>query len=85
MLSWPMLMLIPAQVKKEFDLELTPLDKLPKTSTMIFATSHKTYTDLTPSQIKSMFKEGTNPLLIDIRRIFDRKSIEEQGIKYWGL
>jgi len=75
----------PKQVKKVFGIDLVDIKNLPKVSTLVFATAHDKFIDLSPDDLLSFYKEGANPLLIDIRRIFDIKEIQKRGITYWGL
>ncbi len=69
----------------EYGVQLTPFEKLPKARAVILATAHDAYRKLDVKALKALYQSGANPILIDVRRIYDKKQLEAAGIRYWGL
>jgi len=73
----------PAEVKREYGIKLTPMNKLKPASAVILAVAHRQYAGLTGAQIAKM--TGKNPVLIDVKGLFDLKEMKRAGIKVWRL
>lgn len=75
----------PEEAVEEYGLSTVPYEELKDLEALILAVSHDKYRDLTLDDIKSWFKVPENALVIDVKCFFDRKELEEAGIKYWRL
>ncbi|MCX6709108.1 MAG: UDP binding domain-containing protein, partial [Candidatus Woesearchaeota archaeon] len=65
-------------VKHEFNITITPLEKVGKVDAIILAVAHKKFQSLTLEQLKKYMPD--KPLLIDIKNFYDRKEAEKMGI-----
>lgn len=87
------------EVKAEYGLELCKLEEVNNLDGVILAVSHKEYKELTIGQIDSLFRvnniafdevaatsvSNSEKVIVDVKGLLDRKSIEEQGYLYWRL
>ena len=74
----------PVEAKREYGIELTEWDKLPKgVSAVISTVSHNQYLDMPLSDILDLLKK--NGIFIDIKSIFDRSAIIRSGHNVWRL
>ena len=51
---------------------------------MIFAVKHEEYKNIKLDYVKKIF-DNSKPVIIDVKRLFDRKDAENMGFVYWGL
>lgn len=70
-------------VKKKYDVNLVPWDKLNDLDAIIFAVSHHQYRSLTKDEILNKLKKKS--VIIDIKNIFDKKDFPNNNICYWQL
>lgn len=78
----------PQTVLKEYGVELSRFESLPKADCIIIAVSHDEYRKMSVSQIKSMFKSGipdNQKVLLDIKSIFYIDELIASGMKFWRL
>lgn len=78
----------PQTVWKEYGVELSRFESLPKADCIIIAVSHDEYREMSVSQIKGMFKSGVpdnQKILLDIKSIFCIEELIASGIKFWRL
>lgn len=78
----------PQTVLKEYGVELSRFESLPKADCIIIAVSHDEYRKMSVSQIKSMFKSGipdNQKVLLDIKSIFCIDELIASGMKFWRL
>ncbi|MBE6755746.1 MAG: nucleotide sugar dehydrogenase [Ruminococcaceae bacterium] len=73
--------------KKEYGIDLVPLEELKDMDAVIIAVAHNKYFELTQKDIDAIFAEGANSekVLIDVKGILDRKEYEAAGYCYWRL
>lgn len=77
-----------AEFKKEFDMELTSLKDVRNADCLVFLVAHQQFKDLQLAELEGMFKsqkQQTKHVIIDIKNIFEQKTIEEKGFSYWSL
>lgn len=74
----------PHEVKEEYSLELCGRDDLPKADTLIVAVAHADFKAMTVNQLKGLMNDK-DLLLVDVKHIYDRQTVEEAGINYWSL
>ncbi|SCG83248.1 UDP-N-acetyl-D-galactosamine dehydrogenase [Proteiniborus sp. DW1] len=73
------------RVKREYDIELCDFDELVNINALLIAVAHDDFTRYDIVELKKRFSPDYTPILLDIKRIFERKTIEEYGFIYWGL
>jgi UDP-N-acetyl-D-glucosamine/UDP-N-acetyl-D-galactosamine dehydrogenase len=73
----------PAEAAHEYGVELVPLDGLRPAAAVVVAVAHRQYRDLTAAGLASLMKH--NPVLVDVKGIFDRQAVREAGIRLWRL
>lgn len=73
------------KVKSEYDIEICEFDNLVNINALLIAVAHDEFVRYDMSDLKKKFSPEHTPVLIDVKRIFDRKSSEEYGFVYWGL
>lgn len=73
--------------KKEYGIDLIPMEELKDMDAVIIAVAHNKYFELTQKDIDAIFAEGANSekVLIDVKGILDRKEYEAAGYCYWRL
>ncbi len=72
------------EVKREYGIELTKKEDLPKADTLIVAVAHDEFRSLTFDQLKDMMNHD-NLLLVDIKKLYTKNEIENIDINYWTL
>lgn len=76
------------EVRKELDMELVDLKDVADADCLVLLVAHQQFKDLQPADLARMFKphkQQARHVLIDIKNIFDRKSMEKEGYIYWSL
>lgn len=73
--------------KKEYGIDLVPIEELKNMDAVILAVAHDKYFELTQDDIDAIFAPGTNheKVLVDVKGILNRKEYEEAGYCYWRL
>lgn len=74
--------------KKEYGIELTALERIPKADCIIVAVGHKEYRAMSLMQIKKMFKsnlENKQKVLIDVKSLYRIDELEASGMQFWRL
>lgn len=72
------------EVKEEYGLELSDINSIDCADALVFAVSHEQFRAYKIDELKA-FTNNENPTLVDIKNVFDRKTAENNGFKYWGL
>lgn len=74
--------------KREYDVELFDLEKVNFADCVIAAVGHKYFRELTIEKLNRLYSKSLNPkerVLIDIKGIFNKETIEKIGFNYWSL
>lgn len=75
----------PAEVKREFNIDLVNIEELKNLDCVVLAVPHQFYKDkYSLNTIDSLYKNDKK-VFIDIKSIFNRKEFENRGILYWSL
>ena len=76
-----------ADVKKFYNIDLSPMEALKNLDCLIIAVAHKEFKALTNADIAKMFKDEDNSrkVIVDVKGIRDKQELEELGYKYWRL
>ena len=67
----------------EYKIELTPFEKLSTADVVIVAVAHNEYKKLSPEHLCKLMNK--NPVLIDVKSIYDQSKIKAAGIRLWRL
>jgi UDP-N-acetyl-D-galactosamine dehydrogenase len=73
----------PAEALYEYGIKLIPFSELKPAAAVVAAVSHKAYRELSMETLLSLM--SGNPLLIDVKGVYDRKLCSESGIRFWRL
>jgi UDP-N-acetyl-D-galactosamine dehydrogenase len=74
-------------VMVEFGIPLTPMAEVQDADCIVFAVAHDEFFRISKSQLNGMYKKtpAQHPVLIDVKRIFNKSEMENLGYIYWGL
>lgn len=78
----------PADAKREYDVNLKPMEEAKDADCVILAVAHNEFKELTWNQIAAMYKDGVpmnERVLIDVKGLRDQYEVAEQGYRYWRL
>ncbi len=73
----------PEEVKHEYGLTLTPWDKLKPAKAIISVVAHDEYKKLSVDNMSDLMTP--NPILIDVKALFDGNAFTKRGVRYWRL
>lgn len=68
---------------KHYQVELSPLEKLIPSQAVIFAVAHNQFKDIGLPQLKNMM--SPNPVLLDLKYLFEANEAQDNGFAYWRL
>ncbi|HUX65247.1 nucleotide sugar dehydrogenase [Sulfuricella sp.] len=68
---------------REYGISLVKMDELQPANAVIAAVSHRAYREMGVEQIKSLM--GKNPVLIDVKAMYDPQAIRAADIRLWRL
>ena len=71
------------EARQEYGVFLTPFDQLSPASAVIVAVAHQDYRKMTPDQLKAL--TCGNPVVLDVKGIYERQTMEDAGIHLWRL
>ena len=72
------------EAKRLYGIEFVEIESIRNMDAVIFAVAHSSFLSFDANQIMKLYGEGTK-VLIDIKGIFNRKELENEGVKYWRL
>lgn len=75
----------PAEARHEYNITLSELGELRNLDCLVLCVSHEAYRKLSLAEIKSWFRDPSNPLIIDVKGFFDPREMEDEGFLYWRL
>lgn len=77
----------PVVAKKEYDVDLTPINEIPKADCIIVAVGHGEFRSMSLMQIKDKFKEGPDDekVLIDVKSLYRMDELKASGMRFWRL
>ena len=73
----------PAEAVHEYNVQLTPIAELKPAAAVIAAVSHHQFLDWSPQDISQQM--GSNPVLIDVKGMYDQQAMQAAGIRVWRL
>lgn len=74
-----------AEVERSYSLKLSDPAELRDVDCLIFAVSHRKYREMSLCEVKSCCSKQGQPVLIDVKGIFDHDEAEKAGFAYWEL
>ncbi|MFW5501285.1 MULTISPECIES: nucleotide sugar dehydrogenase [unclassified Maridesulfovibrio] len=75
----------PEEAVEEYNITTSSFEEFKDLEAVVLAVSHDKYRDLELDTIKSWFRNPENALIIDVKCFFDRKELEDAGIRHWRL
>jgi len=71
----------------EYGVKLTPLNEIKDVDCVILAVAHNEFKEMRLNDFDKLFKAGCNKekVLIDVKSILDKMSVEMAGYRYWRL
>lgn len=72
------------ETKKEYGVEVKSLSDVKDADCIIAAVAHREFKSITDDQMDKMFSDGEK-VLIDVKSMYDRKTYEAKGYRYWAL
>ena len=73
----------PVEAEHEYDISLTPMEKLKPASAVVVAVAHRDYREMPLSGLAGLM--GNRPVVIDVKSIFDTKALNAAGMQAWRL
>jgi len=73
----------PAEARHEYGVDLTEMSALRPAAAVVAAVSHRAYRELPIAEISRLM--GANPVLIDVKGMFDQAAVQNAGIRLWRL
>lgn len=71
------------EAQHEYGVSLVSMEKLKPATAVVMAVAHKAYRDLSVAQLTSLM--NSNPVLADVKGIYDRDALETAGVRVWRL
>lgn len=74
--------------EKEYGVNLTPFENVPKADCVIVAVGHKEYRDMSMMRLKELFKEelpDDEKVLIDVKSLYRMDELHASGMRFWRL
>jgi UDP-N-acetyl-D-galactosamine dehydrogenase len=72
-----------AEARHEYGVELLPMEQLRPAAAVVAAVAHRTYRDMALAGLSRLM--GENPVLIDVKGLFDPAAVRNAGIRLWRL
>lgn len=73
------------ETKKQYGIELLPIEKIKDVDCIILAVSHKEFVNMNIQKFNEMFKKNTKKLLIDVKSCLDKENFINNGYEFWRL
>ncbi len=72
-----------AEAMHEYGVTLCPFDRLQPAAAVVAAVAHQPYRSLTPADLRRLM--GAAPVVVDVKGLFDRRALDEAGVRCWRL
>jgi UDP-N-acetyl-D-galactosamine dehydrogenase len=70
----------------EYALELTDLSAVGKVDAVIYAVSHKEFSEINADRLAALCRNGNGKgVVVDVKSVLNREEIEAAGLVYWSL
>ena len=77
-----------AEIQNELQVDLVDLSEVKNADCLVILVAHRQFAELGLPELDRMFKPqegGNQPILIDVKNIFDQKQMQDNGYSYWSL
>lgn len=71
------------EAKDEYNISITGMEKLKPATAVVVAVAHQAYQRLSPEELVGLM--GENPVVIDVKGIYNPQALKKAGIKVWRL
>ena len=74
--------------KKEYGIELTPWEEVPKADCVIVAVGHNEYRNMSVMQLKELFKDelkDEEKVLVDVKSLYRMDELKASDMRFWRL
>ena len=74
--------------KREYNIELTPWNDVPKADCVIVAVGHNEFRSMSMMDLKSLFNDNLSDeekVLIDVKSLYRMDELKASGIRFWRL
>ena len=76
----------PVEAREEYGLELVGLDEVGQVDGVILAVAHQLFGGITAEELSRLCCNGNGcGVVVDVKGVFRRESVETAGIRYWNL
>lgn len=75
----------PEEARREYGLELVPVDQLKNLDALILAVGHEAYGALSTEDLRGFFAEPDSGIVVDVKSFLDPALMEEAHLDYWCL
>jgi len=75
----------PEETYREYGIKLTPMSEIKKMDALIVSVSHQEYKVTSIERWDEFFDDVKEKVLVDVKGIFNRRMMEENGYSYWRL
>lgn len=75
----------PEEAREEYGLTTVPMNELRDLDALIIAVGHDAFKDLTLEELASWFRPSVEPILVDVKGLYERADAERAGFRYWRL
>lgn len=75
----------PEEAREEYGLTTVPMDALRDLDGLIIAVAHDAFKALSLEEIATWFRPSMEPILIDVKGLYNRPEAEAAGFRYWRL
>lgn len=75
----------PGEVKHEYGITLSSMDDIKNSDALVFAVAHQEFKAMKLDQIKTLFRNPDESILIDVKSMFNLKELKNSNFKYWRL
>jgi len=75
----------PDEVMQEYGISLRPLDTFPSVDGLIVAVGHQEYRDMDPMQLINLCKRNAQPVIGDLKSLYERYALKAAGFQVFRL
>lgn len=75
----------PEEVLNKYGINIYDANEIQDVDGLIFAVAHKEFFKYTLDNIRAMYSQDDEPILIDIQGIFNKEKAKSLGYNYWSL
>ncbi len=73
------------ETKREYGVSVTKLEEVKDADCVIVAVAHDEFKKLSLDDIKSLFNDDGEKVLIDVKGLYNIKDLEKSGMRFWRL